>query len=218
MDLIKKSFEESDLFKLNANYPDALADAVIANVGDLSEEQKTAIKEGFLEIGFHLTSAARASYRLTHAVDIMRNQGSMGPDVRYIIMEASSELTNAVTMTEPAVRVYDFLGKMGEDLDTWVSEVPMALPDDGLAIEYVRNYKDIVKGRLIYFRYKDIENNTVITDIPCIYDEELFAYMPLTNNPVWKYIDESERTEESSDNTGTAPDADAEKGQGSETD
>ncbi len=218
MDVIKKSFEESDLFKLNANYPDALADAVIANVGDLSEEQKTAIKEGFLEIGFHLTSAARASYRLTHAVDIMRNQGSMGPDVRYIIMEASSELTNAVTMTEPAVRVYDFLGKMGEDLDTWVSEVPMALPDDGLAIEYVRNYKDIVKGRLIYFRYKDIENNTVITDIPCIYDEELFAYMPLTNNPVWKYIDESELTEESSDNTGTAPDADAEKGQGSETD
>lgn len=218
MDVIKKSFEESDLFKLNANYPDALADAVIANVGDLSEEQKTAIKEGFLEIGFHLTSAARASYRLTHAVDIMRNQGSMGPDVRYIIMEASSELTNAVTMTEPAVRVYDFLGKMGEDLDAWVSEVPMALPDDGLAIEYVRNYKDIVKGRLIYFRYKDIENNTVITDIPCIYDEELFAYMPLTNNPVWKYIDESERAEESSDNTGTAPDADAEKGQGSASD
>ncbi len=214
MDQIKQSFQESELFKLNAAYPEALAASVAERMGDLSEEQKEIMKEAFLDIGFHLMTAAQASYRLTHAVDIMRNQGNMGPDVRYIIMEASSELTNAVTMNEPIVRVFDFLEKMGENLEEWTGDLPETIPDDGIKIKYVRNYKDVVDGRLINFRYKDIENNTVITDIPCIYDEELFAYMPLTINPVWKYINEPTNTEEGSDNTGPVTGTDAQESEG----
>lgn len=214
MDLIKQSFQQSELFKLNSAYPDALADSVIERLGDLSEEQTNVVKEAFLDIGFHLMTAAQASYRLTHAVDMMRNQGNMGPDIRYMIMEASSELTNAVTMNEPIIRVYDLLEKMGENLEEWTGDLPETIPDDGLKIQYVRNYKDIVEGRLIHFRYKDIENNTVITDIPCIYDEELFAYMPLTINPVWKYINEPTNTEESSVDTGSVTGTDAQESEG----
>lgn len=198
MDTIKSSFQESDLFKLVANYPEAVANEVIAKLELEDEDKINLLKEAFLDIGFYLTSAASASYRLTHAVDMMRNQGNMGPDIRYLIMESASELTNAVTLNEPVVRVYEQLTKLGENVDEWVDEVPAELPDDGIDILYVRNFKDVVKGKLINFRYKDIENKSVITDIPCIYDAELYAYMPLTNNPVWKYINESGSTESSS--------------------
>lgn len=216
MDNIKASFQESDLFKLTANYPEALANEVIAKLGLEDEDKINLLKEAFLEIGFHLTSAASASYRLTHAVDMMRNQGNMGPDIRYLIMESASELTNAVTLTEPVVRVYEQLTKLGENVDEWVDEVPAELPDDGIDILYVRNFKDVVKGKLINFRYKDIENKSVITDIPCIYDEELYAYMPLTNNPVWKYVNESGSTESSSVDAEPVESATTEENTGSE--
>lgn len=218
MDKIKEAFQQSDLFKLNANLPEAIADDLISKLENVSEEEVNLIKEAFLELGFHLTSAASASYRLTHAVDMMRNQGNMGPDIRYIIMEASSELTNAVTLNEPIIRVNEALVKFGEDLDEWVTEVPEVIPDDGLDILYIRNYKDMVKGKLIYFRYKDIENNTVITDIPCIYDEELYSYMPLTINPAWKYIDEPANDQESIGDAGPTTDSIAQESAGSEND
>lgn len=218
MDKIKAAFQESDLFKLTANFPEALANDVIAKIGNLSEDEQSVIKEAFLELGFHFTAAASASYRLTHGIDMMRNQGNMGPDIRYLIMEASSELTNAVSLVEPIVRVNDMLVKFGEDPETWVTEVPDELPDDGLDIQYLRNYKDIVLGKLIFFRYKDIENKTVITDIPCIYDEELYSYMPLTNNPAWKYIDGTTGTSESIGDAGPTTDTAPQEGAGSEND
>lgn len=216
MDTIKSSFQESDLFKLVANYPEAVANEVIAKLELEDEDKINLLKEAFLDIGFYLTSAASASYRLTHAVDMMRNQGNMGPDIRYLIMESASELTNAVTLNEPVVRVYEQLTKLGENVDEWVDEVPAELPDDGIDILYVRNFKDVVKGKLINFRYKDIENKSVITDIPCIYDAELYAYMPLTNNPVWKYINESGSTESSSTDAEPVESATAEENTGSE--
>lgn len=214
MDKIKQSFQESDLFRLVANYPEAIANAVIEKLELVDEEKVEVVKEAFLELGFHLTSAASASYRLTHAVDIMRNQGAMGPDIRYVIMESASELTNAVTLTEPAVRCAETLVKLGEDLDEWETEIPETIPDDGVDILYVRNFKDVVKGKLINFRYTDIENKTVITDIACIYDPQLFAYMPLTNNPTWKYVNETGDTTERNENTGSTSDADAKESEG----
>lgn len=219
MDKIKASFEESDLFKLNANFPELLATRIIEQCGDLTPEQAEAIKGGFMELGFFLTSAASASYRLTHAVDLIRNQGNMGPDVRYLVMEASSELTNAVMYNEPIARVNGLLVELGENLDDWSSEVPVDLDDDGVAVQYLRNYKNIVNGKLINFRYKDLDNNTVITDIPCIYDHELHAYMPLTNNPAWKYVkDETGSTEEISDDTKPTAHADVKEDQESSND
>lgn len=188
MDKLKQTFEESDLFKLNANYPDVLALEVIKKVGGLNEEQIDHVVEGFRELGFFMTNAARASYRLTHAVDLIRNQGEMGPAVRYLVMESSSELTNAVLFIEPMVRVAETLKALDENIDDWQSDVPADLPDVGIEIVYLRNFKDVVPGRLLNFRYQDIENKTVITDMPCIYDEELHAFMPLTNNPAWKLL------------------------------
>ena len=209
MDKVKQTFQDSELFKLNANAPEAMANDLIARMGDISEEHANLIKEGFMELGFFLTNAASASFRLTHAVDMMRNQGNMGPDIRYLIMEAASELTNAVTYNEPIQRVYVVLTKFGEDIDAWETEVPAELPDDGIDVLYLRNYKDVVPGKLIYFRYKDIENKTVVTDIPCIYDADLYSYMPLTNNPAWKYVNEVGNTTEgitdASPITDTAP-------------
>lgn len=216
MDKIKDAFHQSDLFKLTANFPSLVADDLINRLGNLSEEEQSLVKEAFMEVGFHLTAAASASYRLTHAVDMMRNQGNMGPDIRYIIMEASSELTNAVLLVEPINKVQDALVKFGEDLEQWVSDVPDIIPDDGLDILYLRNYDKIVKGKLIYFRYKDIENQSVITDIPCIYDEELYAYMPLTNNPAWKYIDGTIDTQESVADAGPTTDTTSQESAGSE--
>lgn len=218
MDKIKEAFQQSDLFKLNANLPEVIANDLISKLSSVTDEDAELIKEALLELGFHLTTAASASYRLTHAVDMMRNQGNMGPEIRYLIMEASSELTNAVTLNEPIQRVNEALVKFGEDLDTWVTEIPETIPDDGLDILYLRNYKDLVKGKLIYFRYKDIENNIVITDIPCIYDEELYSYMPLTINPAWKYIDEPSNDQESVGDVGSATDPIAQKSTGSEND
>lgn len=60
-DKIKTSFEESELFKLVANYPDNLAKAVIENCGDLSDDQKEHITAGFMKLGFHMIVAASAS-------------------------------------------------------------------------------------------------------------------------------------------------------------
>ena len=216
MDKIKEAFHQSDLFKLTANFPEAVAKDLITKLGNLSEEEQQLVTDAFMEVGFHLTAAASASYRLTHAVDMMRNQGNMGPDIRYLIMESSSELTNAVLLVEPIMKVNDVLVKFGEDMDLWTSDVPDIIPDDGIDIMYLRNYADIVKGKLIYFRYKDIENQSVITDIPCIYDEELYAYMPLTNNPAWKYIDGTTDSQESITDAGPTTDPIAQESTGSE--
>lgn len=213
MDNIKQTFEESELFKLSANFPEYLAKKVIENCGDLSEEQKEHITAGFMEIGFFLTAAASASFRLTHAVDLMRNHGSIGPDIRYLIMEASSELTNAVVLNEPIVKVTDALMKFGEDVSGWSTVVPDDLPDEGIRIEYLRNYTQVVPGKLLYFRFTDMENKTVITDIPCIYDTELFSFMPLTNNPAWKYVNESGNNAASNELVESTPSTDAEESQ-----
>lgn len=216
MDKIKEAFHQSDLFKLTANFPEAVAKDLITKLGNLSEEEQQLVTDAFMEVGFHLTAAASASYRLTHAVDMMRNQGNMGPDIRYLIMESSSELTNAVLLVEPIMKVNDVLVKFGEGMDQWTSDVPDIIPDDGIDIMYLRNYADIVKGKLIYFRYKDIENQSVITDIPCIYDEALHSYMPLTNNPAWKYIDGTTDSQESITDAGPTTDPIAQESTGSE--
>ena len=194
-DKIKTSFEESELFKLVANYPDNLAKAVIENCGDLSDDQKEHITAGFMELGFHMIVAASASWRLQHATDLMRNQGSIGPDIRYLILESSAELNNAVLFKEPIMLCESFLTKYGEDFDKWFAD-----------------------GKLIYFRYQDFEQNIVITDIPCIYDTELMAYMPLINNPVWKYIREPivDNTEEKSEGTESVTQSDGKEDQGPE--
>ena len=84
MDKIKEAFHQSDLFKLTANFPEAVAKDLITKLGNLSEEEQQLVTDAFMEVGFHLTAAASASYRLTHAVDMMRNQGNMGPDIRYL--------------------------------------------------------------------------------------------------------------------------------------
>ena len=217
-DKIKTSFEESELFKLVANYPDNLAKAVIENCGDLSDDQKEHITAGFMKLGFHMIVAASASWRLQHATDLMRNQGSIGPDIRYLILESSAELNNAVLFKEPIMLCESFLTKYGEDFDNWSTEVPPDLPDDGIKIKYVRNFNTVADGKLIYFRYQDFEQNIVITDIPCIYDTELMAYMPLINNPVWKYIREPivDNTEEKSEGTESVTQSDGKEDQGPE--
>ena len=213
---LNKQFLETDLFKMVSNAPDIIAEDIIGKINITDENEQEVIRGAFRELGFYLTMAANASYSLSHACDLIRNYGIMTPDVRYLIMESSSELSNAVTFNEPIKRTINALVEMGIDIEDWTGDVPDEIPVNGLPITYLRNYKDLAKGRLINFRFQDPDNNPIVSDIPCIYDEELFAYMPLTNNPYWKYENDEPTSTEGAESTEPTTTDNAAEEQGSE--